>query len=166
MYIARGGANTEPFLVRNVIGNAIEITPRADVEALRVVVVNPVRGTSGEKYYEQLKIDQHVQIPVPQPYGIVLLGAFIDGQAWEGWCAVLRPSALQLQCEAPKTAKPGNRVKVTLKTGITEHEIPVQLIVKDARLIAQSDTQVCYGRCYANDGYSCCTYVRHCHART
>ncbi len=142
MYVARGGANTEPFLVRNVIGNAIEITPRADVEALRVVIVNPVRGTRGEKYYEQLKPEQSIQVPVPPPYGIILLGAFIDGQAWEGWCAVLRPSELELQCEAPKEAKPGSRVQVTLKTGITERAVPVQLIVKDARLIAQSDPQV------------------------
>jgi len=142
MYVARGGANTEPFLVRNVIGNAIEITPRANVEALRVVIINPVRGTHGEKYYEQLKPEQSVQVPVPPPYGIVLLGAFIDGQAWEGWCAVLRPSELQLHCDAPKTAKPGSHVQVTLKTGITDRVIPVQLIVKDARLIAQSDTQV------------------------
>ena len=142
MYVARGGANTEPFLVRNVIGNAIEITPRADVEALRVVIVNPVRGTRGEKYYEQLKPEQSIQVPVPPPYGIILLGAFIDGQAWEGWCAVLRPSELQLQCEAPKEAKPGSRVQVTLKTGMTDRVVPVQLIVKDARLIAQSDPQV------------------------
>ena len=142
MYVARGGANTEPFLVRNVIGNAIEITPRADVETLRVVIINPVRGTSGEKYYEQLKPDQSIQVPVPPPYGIVLLGAFIDGQAWEGWCAVLRPSELQLHCEAPKEAKPGSRVQVTLKTGISDCVVPVQLIVKDARLIAQSDPQI------------------------
>lgn len=142
MYIARGGANTEPFLVRNVIGNAIEIIPRADVEALRVVVVNPVRGTSGEKYYEQLKTDQGIQIPVPPPYGIVLLGAFIDGQAWEGWSTVMRPSELQMECAAPHKAKPGSTVKVSLKTGISDRTIPVQVIVKDARLIVQSDPQV------------------------
>ena len=142
MYISRGGANTEPFLVRHLIGNAIEITPRANVEALRVVVINPVRGTSGEKYYEQLKPEQSVQVPVPPPYGIVLLGAFVDGQAWEGWCAVLRPSELQIACEAPKEAKPGSRVMVTLKTGLADRVVPVQLIVKDQRLIAQSDTQV------------------------
>ncbi len=142
MYVARGGVNTEPFVVRNVIGNLIEIMPRANVEGLRVVIVNPVRGTSDEKYYEHLKTDQSIQIPVPPPYGIVLLGAFIDGKAWEGWCAVLRPSELQVACEAPQKAKPGSRVQVKLKTGITDRAIPVQLIVKDARLIAQSDTQV------------------------
>ena len=142
MYISRGGANTEPFLVRHLIGNAIEITPRTNIEALRVVVINPVRGTSGEKYYEQLNADQNIQVPVPPPYGIILLGAFVDGQAWEGWCAVLRPSELRVECEAPEKAKPGSRVVITLKTGSADRVVPVQLIVKDQRLIAQSDTQV------------------------
>ncbi|GAC1401694.1 MAG: hypothetical protein NVSMB49_16670 [Ktedonobacteraceae bacterium] len=142
MYISRGGANTEPFLVRRLVGNAVEITSRADIEAVRVVTINPIHGTSGEKYYEQLKAEQSIQVPVPPPYGIILLGAFVDGQAWEGWCAVLRPSELHMQCEAPKEAKPGSRVRVTLKTGMPDRIVPVQLIVKDARLIAQSDPQV------------------------
>ena len=45
MYIARGGANTEPFLVQRVIGNEVEITPRVDAELLRVVVVDSARDT-------------------------------------------------------------------------------------------------------------------------
>jgi hypothetical protein len=102
---------------------------------------------SGEKYYEQLKPEQSIQVPVPPPYGIILLGAFIDGQAWEGWCAVLRPSALQVTCEAPKEARPGSRVTVTVKTNVADRVVPVQLIVKDARLIAQSDPQVEFAAC-------------------
>ncbi len=147
MYVAKSGVNTEPFVVRHLIGNAIEITPRVAVEVIRVVTVNPTRGTSGEKYYEQLNPEQSVQVPVPPAYGIILLGAFIDGRAWEGWCAVLRPSELQLRCEAPKEARPGSRVKVTLKTGIADRVIPVQLIVKDQRLIDQSDPQVEFAAC-------------------
>jgi len=147
MYVARGGTNTEPFVVRRLIGNAIEITPRVAVEAIRVVTVNPTRGTSGEKYYEQLKPEQSIQVPVPPPYGIILLGAFIDGRAWEGWCAALRPSELQLRCEAPKEARPGSRINVTLKTSLADRVIPVQLIVKDSRLIAQSDPQVEFAAC-------------------
>ncbi len=147
MYVAKSGANTEPFVVRHLIGKAIEITPRVAVEAIRVVTVNPTRGISSEKYYEQLKPEQSLQVPVPPAYGIILLGAFIDGRAWEGWCVVLRPSELQLQCETLKEAKPGSRITVTLKTGIADRVIPVQLIVKDSRLIAQSDPQVEFAAC-------------------
>lgn len=142
MYISRGGANTEPFIARRLVGQEIEIMPRVDVNFVRVVVVNPVRGTSGEKVYQHVKAEQGIRIPVPPPYGIVLLGAFIDGEAWEGWCTVLRPQELQLQCEAPKEVKPGSNVTITLKTGVKDRDIPVQLIVKDQRLIASTDPQV------------------------
>src|SRR5713226_9465063 len=147
MYIARGGVNSEPFLVRRVISNEVEITPRVDAELLRVVVVDPTRNSFEEKLYTDVKIDQSVRQPIPVPYGIVLLGAFVDGKAWEGWCTVLCPTELQLQCEAPKEAKPGTRITVTLKTGVNDRVVPVQLIVKDQRLIAPSDPQVEFAAC-------------------
>src|SRR5437588_10584211 len=147
MYIAQGGVNTEPFLVRRVIGSEVEITPRVDAELLRVVVVDPVRKTFEENLYSNLQADQGIRRPIPTPYGIVLLGAVVGGKAWEGWCAVVRPSDLQLQCEAPKEAKPGTRVTVTLKTGISDREKPIQLVVKDQRLVAPSDPQVELAAC-------------------
>ena len=147
MYVMHGGSNTEPFLVRNVIGSEVEITPRVDADMLRVVIVDPAHGTREESLHEQLKANDTIRLPIPSPYGIVLLGALIDGKAWEGWCAVLRPSDLQLQCQAPKEAKPGARITVTLKTAVTERVVPVQLIVKDQRLIAPSDPQVELAAC-------------------
>ena len=147
MYIARGGANSEPFLVQRVIGNEVEITPRVDAELLRVVVVNSARNTFEEKLFENVKAEQSVRMPIPAPYGIVLLGALIDGDAWEGWSTIVRPPELQLQCEAPKEAKPGARITVTLKTNVKDRVVPVQLIVKDQRLIAPSDPQVEFAAC-------------------
>ncbi len=142
MYITRGEANTEPLLVRRVIGSTVEITARVDVEMLRVVVVDPARGTHEQALREGLKANSSVQVPIPEPYGVILLGAFIADEAWEGWCAVLRPSDIQLQCEAPAEAKPGERVTITLKTGVTERVVPVQVIVKDQRLVSPGDPQV------------------------
>ncbi len=142
MYIARGGANTEPFLVQRAVGSEVEITARVAASLLRVVVTNPGRDTFEEQLYSDVKPEQVIRLPVPAPYGVVLLGAFIDDKAWEGWCTVLRPTNLQLQCEAPKQAKPGAHIHVTLKTAITDREVPVQLIVKDQRLVTTSDPQV------------------------
>jgi len=147
MYIMQDGSNTAPFLVQRVIGGEVEITPRVEVEMLRAVVVDPARGTSEESQHEQVSANKGIRLPVPQPYGIVLLGAFIEDKAWEGWCAVLHPSGLQLQCEAPQTAKPGARIVVSLKTSATDRVVPVQLIVKDQRLIAPSDPQVELAAC-------------------
>jgi hypothetical protein len=142
MYIARGGANTEPFLVRRAVGSEVEITARVASSQLRVVVTNPSRDTFEEQLYSNVKPEQIIRLPVPAPYGVVLLGALIDDKAWEGWCTVLRPTNLQLQCEAPKQAKPGAHINVTLTTALTDRDVPVQLIVKDQRLVTTSDPQV------------------------
>ncbi|HVB21745.1 MAG TPA: hypothetical protein VNG51_07370 [Ktedonobacteraceae bacterium] len=142
MYIARGGANTEPFLVRRVVGNEVEITARVAASLLRVVVTNPSRNTFEESLYSDVKSEQVIRLPIPAPYGVVLLGALIDDKAWEGWCTILRPANLQLQCEAPKQVKPGAHINVTLKTAIADRDVPVQLIVKDQRLVTTSDPLV------------------------
>src|SRR5579863_2425706 len=142
MYITRGASNNEPFVMPRVVGSEAEITPRAPVELLKVVIVDAVRGASEEHVFEHLPAGQPLLLPVPAPYGIMLLGAFIDGQAWEGWCSVLRPGELQLQCEAPKEVRPGARITVKLRTARSDRPVPVQLIIKDARLIAPGDPQV------------------------
>lgn len=140
--IASAGQNNQPFLVSRVVHHEIEIEPRVPVEMLRVVVINPVKRTHNEEVYEQLAAGQTLRLPVAAPYSVVLLGALLDGKAWEGWCAVLRPVELDLSCEAPAQARPGQRITVTLKTNAAGKNVPMQLIVKDQRLIAPSDPQV------------------------
>ncbi len=142
MYITRGGSNNEPFVAQRVVGNEAEITPRVPVEMLKVVVVDAAHASSKELVFENLPAGEPLRLAVPAPYGVLLLGAFIDGQAWEGWCTILRPGELQLQCEAPGETRPGERITVKLKTARADRPVPVQLIVKDARLIAGSDPQV------------------------
>ncbi len=105
--IADAGQNTQPFLVSRVVSNEIEIEPRVAVEMLRVVVIDPIGHAHKEEVYEQLAVGQTLRLPVVAPYSVVLLGALLDDKAWEGWCAVLRPVELELNCEAPAQARPG-----------------------------------------------------------
>ena len=142
LYITRGGSNNEPFVVQRVVGSEAEITPRVPVEMLKVVMVDAARATRKELVFENLPAGEVLRLPVVAPYGVMVLGALIDGRAWEGWCTILRPSAMQLQCEAPKEARPGTHITVKLKVAGTDRPVPTQLIVKDARLIAASDPQV------------------------
>lgn len=145
--VASAGSNTAPFLVSRVVDHEVEITARVMTEMLRVVVVNPTDNTCEERVYENLAANESLNLPIPAPYGVVLLGAFIQGKAWEGWCAVLRPADLEVQCEAPAQARPGQRVTITLKTNAAGRSVPVQLIVKDQRLIAPSDPRVELAAC-------------------
>jgi hypothetical protein len=147
IFVSSSGSNTEPFLVRRVVGRELELTPRVAIEMLRVVVVNPANGKREERVYEQVPAKQSLSLPIPAPYGVVLLGAFLDGKAWEGWCAALRPADLELECRAPEKARPGERITITLKTNAPGRVVPVQLIVKDQRLIAPGDPQVELAAC-------------------
>jgi hypothetical protein len=142
MFITRGGVNNEPFLVRRIVGQEIEIVARTRAELLCAVLIDPARGTSEQKAYDAVEKEERLSLPVPSPYGIVVLGALIDGEPWEGWCAVLRPSELAVRCEAPKEARPGERITITLTTGSSERVVPVHLVVKDQRLVTASDPQV------------------------
>lgn len=145
--VARAGSNNAPFLVNRVVDHEVEITAREATEMLRVVVINPTTNAYEERVYENLAATESLSLPIPAPYGVVLLGAFMQGKAWEGWCAVLRPAELEVQCEAPAQARPGQRVTITLKTNAAGRTVPVQLIVKDQRLIAPSDPQVELAAC-------------------
>ena len=149
--IAGAGNNTEPLLVQRVVGSEIEILPRADVDLLKVVVVHSAIGTYKEHVYEHVSAGQSLKLPAPSPYGVMLFGAFIADRAWEGWCAVFSPAQLELQCEAPPEARPGEYITLTLKTNASGRIVPVQLIVKDQRLIAPSDPQVELAACIKKD---------------
>ena len=141
IYTTRSGSNDEPFVMQSVIGGEAEITPRVEVEQLKAIIVDPARDSSEEREWTGLAAGQPVRLPIPAPYGVVLLGAFIDGKAWEGWCAVLRPPELEVQCEVPEQARPGQRILIRIKTNQPDRVVAVQLIVKDQRLTAPGDPQ-------------------------
>ncbi|HEY1349167.1 MAG TPA: hypothetical protein VGF67_06040 [Ktedonobacteraceae bacterium] len=147
LQVSATGTNSAPFLVGQIIGRELELVARVAVEMLRVVVLNPVNGEREEQLYEGLDAHKSLRLSIPAPYGIVLLGAFLAGQAWEGWCAVLRPPDLHLQCAAPAQARTGQRITITLTASTSaDGPIPMQLIVKDQRL-APSDPRVELAAC-------------------
>ncbi len=140
--IASRGKNTSPFLVSEVVGEEVQLVARAGADLVRAVMYSPATGEVTEHLQEQVAPGTKLTLKTPAPYGLLLIGAFIKGKPWEGWCAVVRPSDLTLAVFAPKQARPGERVKITLRTDQPERAVPVQVIVKDQRLIAPSDPQV------------------------
>jgi len=143
LHVAPRGSNTSPFLVSQVIGEEVELVAREPVDLLRAVVVAPATGEIAQvRTAQDVAAGSKLSLAVPAPYGLLLVGALVKGKPWEGWCAVLRPSDLTLEVTAPANAKPGERVKIMLRTNRPEKIVPVQVIVKDQRLIAPSDPQV------------------------
>jgi hypothetical protein len=142
LYVAPHAVNSAPFLVSQVIGETVELLVREPVELLRVVMVAPATGEQQQELHEGLEAGRRLAFQTPAPYGLLLVGAFIRGKPWEGWCAVMRPSDLKLETAAPARARPGERVTITLRTNRPHKVVPVQLIVKDQRLLSASDPQM------------------------
>ena len=143
LHVAERGRNTSPFLVSRVIGEEAELVARESIGLMRVVMVSPATGEIvQENVREQVAAGTRLMLTVPAPYGLVLVGAFVNGKPWEGWCAAIRPSDLRLEILSPAKAKPGERVKITLRTNRPEQVVAVQIIAKDQRLIASSDPQI------------------------
>ncbi|HEY7349110.1 MAG TPA: hypothetical protein VH599_12425 [Ktedonobacterales bacterium] len=143
LYVSPRGMNTSPFLVSQVIGEEVELVAREQVDLLRAVMIAPTTGETAQiKTQANIASGARLTLTVPAPYGLLLVGAFVKGKAWEGWCAALRPSGLKLETRAPSKAKPGERVKIILRTNRPDQVVPVQVIIKDQRLITPSDPQV------------------------
>ncbi len=147
LHVAQRGRNTSPFLVSRVIGESVELIARESTRLMRVVMVAPATGEIRQELHEQVAAGTRLTLKVPTPYGLLLVGAFVKGRPWEGWCATIRPSMLKLETAVPAKAKPGERVKITLRTNRPDTIVPVHLIVKDQRLIASSDPQVELAAC-------------------
>jgi hypothetical protein len=143
LHVAPRSTNTSPLLVSQVIGETVELVAREPVDLLRAVMVAPATGVVVQaEAATNMAAGAKLKLTVPAPYGLLLVGALVNGKPWEGWCAAIRPGDVTLDITAPEQAKPGERVKMTLRTNRPEKVVPVQVIVKDQRLIAPSDPQV------------------------
>jgi len=126
-----------PFSVSNshVKQGAIEV--RQPIELAKLCVIDPIqKSIVQEQDFAQLTAGQNLCVDVPKPYGVVAIGAFINGEAWEGYTIFLHPSELSVQVEAKQEAEPGETIEVKIKTNQPEHRTAGWLVVKDARLTA------------------------------
>jgi hypothetical protein len=88
-----------------------------------------------ERSFEGLFAGQTVEIEAPGPVNLLAVGAFVDGKAWEGWSALLAPSAVEARVVVPELPTPHSQVNVDVETGTTA-DASVYVIIKDARLLS------------------------------
>jgi len=136
-YLKQKGTADMPFCVLNshVERGAIEV--RQPIELAKLCVIDPIQKVIvQEQDFAQLTAGQTLHVDVPKPYGVVAIGAFINGEPWEGYTIFLHPSELSVQVEAKQEVEPGETIEVKVKTNQPERRTAVWLVVKDARLVA------------------------------
>jgi hypothetical protein len=78
---------------------------------------------------------QVIELDVPGPMALVALGAWIAGEAWEGWATVITRETIAPSLTAPSNAEPGRDATITIDTGRANDDASVYVVIKDARLL-------------------------------
>ncbi len=91
-------------------------------------------GGRTEISFSNLKAGDKIEVDVPAPLSLLLLGAIIDGSPWEGWASLVTPSAVSATVTVPEVCKPGAKVAIKFETDA--NETAIYAIIKDARLIS------------------------------
>jgi hypothetical protein len=87
--------------------------------------------------FEQLKAGEELELDAdtPIPCGLLAIGAFVNGRAWEGWAMIIAPSNIQLQIKLPRDLQAGTEIELQIQTALQSDKASAYIIVKDARLL-------------------------------
>lgn len=110
--------------------NDDDLSSLRDYEPFQKLLV----GGRTEISFSNLKAGDKIEVDVPAPLSLLLLGAVIDGAPWEGWASIVTPSAVSATVTVPEVCKPGAKVSIKFET--EANETTLYAIIKDARLIS------------------------------
>lgn len=94
-----------------------------------------VRGGAREITRDSVASGEVLEVEVPTPIGLILIGAFVSDKPWEGWAATIAPEELSPRVEVPARARPGASVTVEVLAPGAAEGASAYVIVKDARLL-------------------------------
>lgn len=123
-------ASITPVSLDTVIGQKAVLQINETLEQCTVLMLDPVRGECEEYKWPELYEGQTVSIPVPGPFGVLCVGAFMGETAWEGWSLTIAPPSLQLGLSVEPRRHLQDPIQVQVQTQLP-YEIPVFLLIKE-----------------------------------
>jgi hypothetical protein len=99
-------------------------------------------GGRAEVARDAIAAGESIEIDVPNPLGLILIGALLDGERpWEGFAVAVTPESVAPRVVAPERAAPGSDVTIEVEAGAGDREASVYLVLKDARLLSADTPQ-------------------------
>ncbi len=131
-YMARALAGAGHFDASHTwLARAREMGWRLSEEELAQVA--DLRGQR-EIYRDVLEPGQSFELDVPAPLGLLAVGCYVQGRAFEGWAAVVPACELSANLATPEAARPEEEVELTVEAPAGAS---VYMLVRDARLSRQ-----------------------------
>jgi hypothetical protein len=78
---------------------------------------------------------QVIDLDVPGPMALIAIGAWIEGEAWEGWATVITRATITPRLIVPASIEPGGDAVIVIETGRAADDASVYVVIKDARLL-------------------------------
>lgn len=91
-------------------------------------------GGIKEISFSDLGAGHKFEIEAFTPMSLIVIGAYVDGQPWEGWTTVVAPSPVSVNATVPDVCAPGK--ELTIDFDAPGAATSIYAIVKDARLIS------------------------------
>jgi hypothetical protein len=85
---------------------------------------------------ENASAGQVFEIDLPAPMALLAVGAYAEGEPWEGWAATITPVETAPRITVPERATPGEVTRIEIDSGRPDDDVSVYVVVKDARLLA------------------------------
>jgi hypothetical protein len=118
IFLEKARGTDDPFGIDSVVAKKGELAIRVakDVSAATMIVWTPKGDGDFEPKPAQLAGDleagQDVVARIAQPYSLVTIAGFVDGQFKEGWALAFPPAGLELDVDVPAAAAPANTIQV------------------------------------------------------
>jgi len=116
--------------------NDNDLASLRDYEPYKMLLSGGVR----EVTFTDVEAGRKIEIETYSPISLLLLGAYVDGKAWEGWATVVTPATVQANVTVPGACVPGEEVTIAFDTG--NDTTSVYAVVKDARLISPDTAEL------------------------
>jgi hypothetical protein len=85
---------------------------------------------------DDVRAGQVIEVDVPGPMALIAVGAWIEGEAWEGWATVITREAIAPRLTVPASIEPGGDAVIVVDTGRAADDVSVYVVIKDARLLS------------------------------
>jgi hypothetical protein len=135
IYLSEGTRRDSPFRLERVDATRARLIATAPTGPVCVVAVDLLTHKQRQEVVRAtVSAGEVIEVDVPGPAAVVLVGAFVEGVAWEGWAAVVHPDRWTPRIRVPDGCAPGTDVAFEVDTERPDLEGVVYLVVKDPRL--------------------------------
>ncbi len=142
LYFQSQDKKRTPFILENIVTQkgVLKIN-HENIKFVRIDIVDPLRNKVESRVPDNVTNSASIVFDVPDPYGVVFIGAIIDGKAYEAYTTVVRPETQKIKLHVPDKIGPGDEAAIELEAS---EDTGVWVTVTDGRTVSHSTIRTAF----------------------